>query len=358
MPVRTAKPTSAYPARSTRGLRNASLALLASLLTSCATVDAMRRVDVDFQYVSDIAADLAQKRYREPAPLPDILRNLSYDEYQKIRYNNNKYLWRDEGLPFAAGFFHLGYLYKDGVKVHEFTPTHEQLIRYLPAFFEFDDKALESALPSTLEYAGFRVSTNLQNGQNYAEFVSFLGATYFRAVGYGHRYGVSARGIAVNSGLSEPEEFPRFTEIWLGKPLGNSRELTVYALLEGPSLTGAYQFILKPGEETVIEVKERLFMRESVKSFGVAPFTSMYWRGENRRSPETDYRPEVHDSDGVMIMEKDSDPVWGGFLSGLWLDAARPLVRQLSGHGGRLPFAPFRLDRSEGRLGQWLHKAR
>ncbi len=291
-------------------LRGATLALVALMLSGCATVDAMRRVEVDFGYVSGIAAERAQRKYREPGPLPETLRNLSYDEYHKIRYNNDKYMWRDEGLSFAAGFFHLGYLYAEGIKVHEFTQTHEQHIRYLPAFFEFEDKALESSLPSSLDYAGFRLSTNLENGQRYAEFVSFLGASYFRAIGYGHRYGASARGIAVNAGLSDPEEFPRFTEVWLGKPLGNSQEMVVYALLEGPSITGAYQFVLRPGVETVIDVKARLFMRETVKSFGVAPLTSMYWRGENRASPERDFRPEVHDSDGVIILERDKDPVW------------------------------------------------
>ena len=299
-----------YMSRYLPRLRGAALAALACLLSGCATVDAMRRVEVDFGYVSGVAAERAQRRYREPGPLPEVLQNLSYDKYQKIRYNNDKYLWRDEGLSFAAGFFHLGYLYREGIKVHEFTPTHEQHIRYLPAFFDFEDKELESALPSSLDYAGFRLSTNLENGQRYAEFVSFLGASYFRAIGYGHRYGVSARGIAVNAGLSDPEEFPRFTEVWLGKPLGNSQEMVVYALLEGPSLTGAYKFVLRPGVETVIEVKSRIFMRETVKSFGVAPLTSMFWRGENRASTESDFRPEVHDSDGAIILERDKDPVW------------------------------------------------
>lgn len=273
----------------------------------------MRRVEVDFDYVAEQAREIASRRYTEPPPIPEVLRNLEYDDYQKIRFNNNSYIWKDEGLPFAAGFFHLGYLYRDSMDIHEFTPTHEQRIRYLPTFFEFDDKDLQNSLPSSLGYAGFRVSTNMPGGENYWEVASFLGASYFRAVGLGQRYGASARGIAVNAGLSQEEEFPRFTKIWMGKPLGNAKELVIYALLEGKSLAGAYRFVLKPGEATAMDVKARIFMRESVQSFGIAPLTSMYWRGENRRSPETDYRPEVHDSDGLIIKERDNDPVWRPF---------------------------------------------
>ena len=293
--------------------RNIAIVLFASIVAGCTTVDAMRRVEVDFDYVSQQAEELAAKRYREPDPLPDVLRQLDYSEYQKIRYNNNSYIWKEEGLPFAAGFFHLGYLYKDRVEIHEFTPTHEQRIRYLSTFFEFDDEELASALPSSLDYAGFRISTTVPNQEHYWETASFLGASYFRGVGLGQRYGASARGVAINSGLSLEEEFPRFSRVWLGKPLGNAKELVVYALLEGPSLTGAYRFIIKPGNETVMDVKARFFMRESVESFGIAPVTSMYWRGENRTSAQSDYRPEVHDSDGIIIKENDTGPIWRPF---------------------------------------------
>lgn len=287
--------------------------LLFLVLSGCASVDAMRRVEVDFEYVAERAEELAQASYQPPAPLPDVLKNLDYDDYRKIRYNVGNYLWKDEGLPFALGFFHPGFLYGDRVKVHEFTPTHEQHIRYLSSFFEFEDKELESSLPSSLDYAGIRLSYALDDGRDYREIVSFLGASYFRGTGFDLRYGTSARGIAINSGLGTQEEFPQFKELWLGKPLGNAQRLVMYALLDGPSVTGAYEFVIHPGEKTVMDVKAKLFLRESVESFGVAPLTSMYWRGENRKSPEYDYRPEVHDSDGVIVMEKDTDPLWRPF---------------------------------------------
>ncbi|EDY82223.1 Periplasmic glucan biosynthesis protein, MdoG [Verrucomicrobiia bacterium DG1235] len=293
-----------------RGLRIPCAFTLGLVLCSCASVDAMRRVEVDFEHVSEIAQDLADESYKEPEPLPAFLSELDYDEYRKIRYNVNEYLWKDEGLPFTLGFFHPGFLHTDRVKVHEFTPTHEQHVRYLSAFFDFEDPAMKEAMPSSLDYAGLRLSYAGADRSDYREVASFLGASYFRGTGLDTRYGTSARGIAVNSGLGIPEEFPRFKEVWLGKPLVDSSSVVMYALLDGPSVTGAYEFVIRPGESTVMDVKARLYFRDSVESLGIAPLTSMFWRGENRSGEQRDYRPEVHDSDGLIVAESDEDPLW------------------------------------------------
>ncbi|MBC2606782.1 glucan biosynthesis protein G [Pelagicoccus albus] len=281
------------------------------LLSGCASVDAMRRVEVDFEYVADLAEDLSKSPYVAPEPLPGFLNDLDYDAYRKIRYDADKYMWKDEGLPFSLGFFHPGFLHKNRLKVNEFTPTHAQHVRYLKEFFEFDDAELEARMPSSLDYAGLRLSYDAGNeGTDYREVASFLGASYFRGTGFDTRYGTSARGLAINSGLGIEEEFPIFREVWLGKPLGNSSKLVMYALLDGPSVTGAYEFVIRPGTSTVMEVKARVFLRESVESFGIAPLTSMYWRGENRTSFEHDYRPEVHDTDGLIVLEAEDSPLW------------------------------------------------
>lgn len=282
----------------------------AVLLSGCASVDAMRRVEVDFNYVAEIAGRLAAEAYQPPAPMPKVLTELDYDDYRKIRYDVNKYMWKDEGLPFSLGFFHPGFLHKNRLKVNEFTPTHAQHIRYLNEFFVFEDPEVKAAMPSTLDYAGLRLSYAGNEGTDYREIASFLGASYFRGTGTDTRYGTSARGVAINSGLGIEEEFPRFKEVWLGKPIGNSQDLVMYALLDGQSVTGAYEFIIKPGETTVMEIKARLFLREAVESFGLAPLTSMYWRGENRTSGQHDFRPEVHDTDGLIVLDKQGSPVW------------------------------------------------
>ncbi len=290
--------------------RTPLVAALAVLLSGCASLDAMRRVEVDFTYVADLAADLAEDDYKAPEPLPSVLQELDYDAYRKIRYNADKYMWKSEGLPFTLGFFHPGFLHKDRMKIHEFTPTHEQHIRYLNEFFEFEDQELKNAMPSSLDYAGLRLSYAADGEGDYREVTSFLGASYFRGTGLDLHYGTSARGIAIDSGLGQPEEFPKFTEVWLGKPLADSTSVVMYALLDGPSVTGAYEFVIRPGESTVMDVKARLFFRDSVDSLGIAPLTSMFWRGENRGSSERDYRPEVHDCDGLVIVAKENEPIW------------------------------------------------
>ncbi|MDQ8186038.1 glucan biosynthesis protein G [Pelagicoccus sp. SDUM812002] len=290
--------------------RTPFVAAFTVLLSGCASLDAMRRVEVDFAYVSNLAADLAESDYVAPGPLPKVLSDLDYDAYRKIRYNADKYLWKSENLPFSLGFFHPGFLHKDRVKVHEFTPTHEQHIRYLSEFFDFEDQALADSIPSSLDYAGLRLSYAVDGRSDYREIASFLGASYFRGTGLDTRYGTSARGIAIDSGLGQPEEFPKFKQVWLGKPQIDSTSVVMFALLDGPSVTGAYEFVIRPGDATIMDVKARLFFRDSVDSLGIAPLTSMFWRGENRSSSERDYRPEVHDSDGLIILEKDNEPIW------------------------------------------------
>lgn len=316
-----------------RLLRVPLAASVGFFLCSCASLDAMKRVEVNFDYVSELARELADQRYRAPEPVPEFLMEFDYDAYRKIRYDSTKAMWKDEGLPFALGFFHPGFLYGDRVKVNEFTPTHAQQVRFLKTFFEYDDQELREALPSSLDYAGFRVSYAVDKRHDFREVASFLGANYFRGVGVDSRFGTSARGIAIDSGLGKKEEFPNFTEVWLGKPLGNAEELVVYALLDGPSVTGAYRFIIRPGESTVMDVRARVFMRESVESFGIAPLTSMYWRGENRKSPESDYRPEVHDADGLIVAERDEDPIWRALDLGERTRLSYLSAEQLTGFG-------------------------
>src|SRR3546814_10262563 len=79
------------------------------------------------------------------------------------------------------------------------------------------------------------------NKGNIGDWLAFQGASYFRSAGPLHQYGLSARGIAIDTGLSKTEEFPEFTEFWLERsPEGI---VTVYALLDGPSVTDAYLFV-------------------------------------------------------------------------------------------------------------------
>ncbi len=52
--------------------------------------------------------------------------------------------------------------------------------------------------------------------------MSFLGASYFRFLGRGQRYGLSARGLAIGGGPRLNEEFPYFREFWIETPDPNA----------------------------------------------------------------------------------------------------------------------------------------
>jgi glucans biosynthesis protein len=142
------------------------------------------------------------------------------------------------------------------------------------------------------------------------ELGAFLGASYFRFLCQHAFYGMSARGLAVNTGEPGGEEFPIFRAFWVERPLPDARTLVMYALLDSPSVTGAYRFSITPGAETVTEVHEVLYCRHNPAVLGIAPLTSMFWHGKNTNVSYDDFRPEVHDSDGLMLYTGAGEWIW------------------------------------------------
>ena len=273
---------------------------------------AAERAEVDFAFVREQAKARAEAAYAAPSEdLPKALASIGYDRYRSIRFAPEHSFWRDDRLPFTLQFFHLGGLFRTGVKVHEFSPTHVQEIPFSSDLFDYGPEGVPGRLPASLGYAGFRVHAPINRPEYYDEVLAFLGASYFRAVAAGQVYGLSARGIAVNSGVNDrPEEFPRFTDFWIGKPQADDTALTIYALLDGPSVAAAYQFIINPGETTLMEVKVAVFARQPIETLGIAPLTSMFWYGENTDRPSGQPRPEVHDSDGLLLEMQDGATTW------------------------------------------------
>jgi glucans biosynthesis protein len=264
-----------------------------------------------FDDVAARAQQLAAAPYRKPAEtLPKELAGLTYDQYRDIRFRPEQALWRKEKLPFEVMFFHQGLYYEQPVRMHELVGNEVRDIRFDPALFDYGANHIDTTKLKAAGFAGFRVHYAINTPKYKDEVLVFLGASYFRALGKGQRYGLSARGLAVDTGISSGEEFPRFTEFWLERPAPGARELTFYALLDSPRVTGAYRFVLKPGADTVVEVKSRVYLRENVTKLGLAPLTSMFFFGENRRPAVEDYRPEVHDSDGLSLQAGTGEWLW------------------------------------------------
>lgn len=265
----------------------------------------------DFSHVAQRARDLAAKPQAKPAfRLPKELQSLTYDQLRDIRYKPDRFLWGGGKSRFEIAFFHLGFYFDQPVKISEVSSDGVREIRFNPEDFDYGANKLGRNTLKDAGFAGFRVHYPI-NTQHYKdEVLVFLGASYFRALGKGQRYGASARGLAIDTGLPSGEEFPRFIEFWIERPSSNAAELVVYALLDSRSAAAAYRFVLRPGTQTVMEVRAQLHLRNNVGKPGIAPLTSMFFFGENQRSALVDYRPEVHDSDGLSVQTESGEWVW------------------------------------------------
>ncbi|MEI2743192.1 MAG: glucan biosynthesis protein G [Candidatus Competibacter sp.] len=263
-------------------------------------VDVRRRAEV-----------LANQPFQDPAgTLPDFLAKLDYDQYRDIRFKGDKSLWRDAGLPFEIQFAPLGFLFNRQVTIHVLTDGEPKPVEYANDLFDYGRNQVPDNLPKDLGFAGFKVLYPLHTDNHYDEVAVFLGASYFRAVGQGQNYGLSARGLALDTGLPKPEEFPYFREFWLEKPEKAATELIVYALMDSQSVTGAYRFAIRPGVATQVEVKSSIFARDKIQKFGVAPLTSMFFHGAMNERFFDDFRPQVHDSDGLLLAAGNGEWIW------------------------------------------------
>jgi periplasmic glucans biosynthesis protein len=288
----------------------------ASLGLALWLIPAVPALAFDFNDVASRAKQLAATGYRKPeSKAGKALTGLSYDQYRDIRFDPTQAYWRAAKLPFELAFFHQGMMFDAPVKVHEVFGKNVREIRFDPKSFHYGANQLRAKDLAGLGFAGVRVHYPVNTPKYKDEVLVFLGASYFRAVGKGQRYGLSARGLAIDTALNSGEEFPHFTEFWMARPTASAKDLTIYALLDSPRVTGAYRFLLKPGSDTALEVKAQLYLRENIGKLGIAPLTTMYFFGENQRPPVEDYRPEVHDSDGLSIQSGTGEWIWRPFIN-------------------------------------------
>ena len=260
--------------------------------------------------VSRRAQQLAQAAYQGPqSSLPKEMRELKYDEYRDIRFRTDHGLWRAEKLPFELMFFHPGGNFEP-VRINEVRNGQVLAIPFDAKQYDYGkNKIDETALGELVGHAGFRVHFAMNRPDYKDEVLVFLGASYFRAIGKEQVYGLSARGLAVDVAEPGGEEFPRFTEFWVERPEPKATSLTLYALLESRRVTGAYRFELVPGAETTMNVQVVVYQREGGRKVGIAPLTSMFYFGENQPGRD-DYRPEVHDSDGLALHTSEGEWLW------------------------------------------------
>jgi glucans biosynthesis protein len=293
--------------RRRRALHSRLLALVAPLLLLPCSARAFSWEDVVAR-----ARELSQQAFYPPSTsaVPDWLGKISYDEWRTIRYRPDQAVWREQGLPFQVQFFHPGLFYNRTVAVNLIDGGEVKPAQFSPGQFDYGPNEFASRVPQDLGYAGFRLHAPIKSPGYLDEVIVFLGASYFRAVGRDQVFGLSARALAVDTAAPWGEEFPFFREFWIERPAPDAGDVTVYALLDSPGITGAYGFVVRPGVETVVDVYAILFPRREIKKLGLAPLTSMFFHGENTRRHFDDFRPEAHDSDGLAIHLGSGDWLW------------------------------------------------
>jgi glucans biosynthesis protein len=260
--------------------------------------------------VEAMARALASAPFQVPdRTMPRAFRDLNYDRYRMIRFNEARTTWREMGLPFRLQFFHRGFLYDTPVAIHQVGGGEAAAIDYDGGYFSFPPE-LEPPGDPRFGFAGFRLLHPLNRPDHFDEVIAFLGASYFRALGAGHIYGISARALAIGTATPQGEEFPFFRSFWIERPAPRARQAVVHALLDSQSVTGAYRFTIRPGTSTVIDVAACLFPRVPIATIGLAPGTSMFLHGPNDRRNTDDFRPRVHDSDGLFMINGAGEEIW------------------------------------------------
>lgn len=263
----------------------------------------------DSATVRDLARALAGKPYQAPdTSLPAQFRDLDYSQYQTLRFDPAKALWRGNGGKFTVEFFHRGFLFKDRVDIFEVVDGQAQPIRFATDMFDYSK--VKPPPTGDIGFAGFRVHYPLNRPDYFDEVCTFLGASYFRAVAKGQGYGLSARGLAIKTGDPGGEEFPIFKCFWLERPAPASDDMVIHALLDSPSAAAAFRFTVRPGPETIMDTEMVLYPRVDLTEAGLATNTSMFFFDANNRAGFDDYRAAVHDSHGLAMLTGKGERIW------------------------------------------------
>ena len=292
-----------------------------------------------FDVVRQRAQALAKEDYRPPeTKLPDDLKNLSYNAYQQIHARRDRALWHGEQSRFQVEFFHPGYLFREPVRIHVLEDGQVHDLHFSPDWFAYGTNRFPQPLSTNLFFVGLRLLYPVNRPDKMDQVAVFLGSSFFRLLGAHQVFGASARGLAIDTAEPSGEEFPQFTEFWIEKPGPTANFIRLFVLLESKRVTGAYEFVIQPGEATLARVGLSLFFRDSVTKLGLAPLTSMFFYGENRTRYFPDFRPEVHDSDGLQVETAQHRWLWRPLCN-------PPKVHQISSFPQPAAFGLLQRDR-------------
>lgn len=278
--------------------------------------------------VKQIAQKLAKSSFSAPPQdMPAAVRNLNFDQFRGIAFRPERALWHGENLNFDVEFFPRGFLYRPKILMNEVIDGKSAPVAYDPDMFTYADPM--SRVSDDLGFSGIRLRNPINTPGVMEECAVFLGASYFRAVARNQNYGLSARGFANGTGDPKGEEFAIFREFWLEKPKQGVDSVVIHALLDSPSVTGAFRFTIRPGATTVFDVQSSFYPRTTINEGGVAALTGMFYFDTNDRNRVDDWRPAAHDSEALQL--------WTGSGQQLYRPLANPVDLQFSAFGDNNP---------------------
>jgi len=280
-----------------------------------------------------LAIARAGQPWQPPQPLAEA-RAIDFEQAGRIAYRPGKALWPGDG-DHETRFFPVHRFAAFPVSIAVVEGGRARTLPFSPDLFEVapDRRGVRAHPPHG--FAGFR----LMNRGGKGDWLAFQGASYFRAAGALDQYGLSARGLAINTGIDGQEEFPSFTRFWLER--GPDEAITVYALLDGPSVTGAYRFVnRRTAAGPIQDVTAAIRLRRGVARLGFAPLTSMFWYSEGNRAAAADWRPEIHDSDGLLLLTGTRESIWRPLSN-----PSRPTINSFQDRGPQ-GFGLFQRDRT------------
>lgn len=300
-----------------KGVIASAVLLSSTSLTPAAAAEGTDSFAFNYDSFSARMRDVAAAPYAPPKLISSAFyEGLDYDGHRRVQFNTKRAVWAEQDHGYQVHVFPPGWLFKETVSLFEVNEGQARPMNFTGADFNFYFDEDQKSQAETAEFpgvAGFRLNHPINDPDRADELVSFLGASYFRALGRDNIYGLSARGLLINSWRDGPEEFPRFSEFYLERPQ-NSDSITIYAALESQSVAGAYRFVIRPAgenrQETVMDVTARLYFRADIAELGIAPLTSMFLFGAANHISFDDYRPQVHDSTGLLVEPSDGTVIW------------------------------------------------
>jgi glucans biosynthesis protein len=284
--------------------------------------------------VQNIAQQLSTSEFASPSlELPSSYKQLSYDQFRDVRFRTDQAIWRGEKIDFELQLLPMGWLYNMPVEIWLVDAGSARRLKADSNLFTLGPLIKDAGPGAPYGFSGFRVHGPINRPDYFDEYVVFQGASYFRAVGRNQLYGLSSRGLAINTARPGGEEFPLFRAFWIEKPKPGARTIVIHALLDSVSTTGAYRFEVEPGEATAIDVEATLYPRRALTHVGLGPLTSMYLHGPAHHRIDDDFRPAVHDSDGLAIYNGNSECIWRPLTNPKTLQTSAFLDQNVKGFG-------------------------